>query len=1207
MGNSFEERYYNAIINKCRCKMEDMDCWKKEILSEADTFIEFCFERACAEMYHGMEVLDEWRQNKHQYVKITSTTIYDFQHYSRHDASHSISILEAVEMVIGDMRIVMLSRGDLWLLLEAAYSHDMGMAMTGSQLCELWRKKEFESYIFDCLSKSDIDEVRAAGFYKQMDNLLHDKAQMEDIDNEKIEPVSFEQCWPIKISNYMEWLVTNYIRKEHGARNARARERITTVKEPAIPLRLYEYAVVIAGLHTEDYRNIMENLPYEEKGIGVETVHPRFAAAMLRLGDVLDMDNNRFSIYAMEHLLEIPELSMQHYQKHQAIRSIQISTEEICFTAVAADLKVCQETGRWFQAIDNEVNSLISAWNIMASPELKGCTLRPSVCKIYYEDVGHNKVEYHTSQQRYFEVNRQKLIDLLIGTNIYDMKMDFVREYIQNALDASKMQLWQDIQNGEYNDVLTNEISDYSRLMPYQLPDSIYEKYKVRLKLEIADNVYDTIRITIEDNGIGMEKECLQVISSPGSGWRKREKYNKVINNMPRWLRPTGGFGIGIQSAFMAADKILIITQGQEESVGRRIMMESPKKGGEITTEDFVLGHHGTKVQIEAPISLFLEWNDRLNEVGMATEVEFQRVQKGVSEAFSREEIERYVQKVLVEYLQKIIPNSLFPITIASERKEFPPQKVSQMLPIAADAEQVIRENKKYTGGENERNKDNGSEIGTEEITTRTIIWRGEKYYVNAANEGKLTIWDCHNSILFNVEWIKDAIQKRERSVVCYKNVRMTKEIVTNLELFQKFSMFIDYMGLKAEESLKIHRNEFNEAFDSRAYIMKYMETYFHICTIIERKRREKDSVNKKEDSVNKKKNYEFWLARILFTDRNEFDDLENAIKENWRDGEKPLKRSKLKIQFIRREQKPEEKTKIEYLYDLVLYFEEESVSLIEFAKEYRQLIEGAAEDYEHAFKLLFELKPEKNVTPADASYISNKITDWVKQHLEVDTTTGTYHMKAEDDTRDDIYELIFRGVYKCDAVGLTLFQLKDFERRKIVVFSDENQDKGQGINGTFLRKGIFGFWRMMQITDKVQEKEQEFYAYSFNGKKTFGITVLPEAIHQNRYPELLVDMLPYGTEKIGRTTYLISPISDAVAQIYERKSKKEGEDYLLHIGEFVQDVMSEETYEFVVSWTAGHAVQPASRGNKKLIGEKYREYLENIYEQVLEKRRLAK
>ena len=31
-------------------------------------------------------------------------------------------------------------------------------------------------------------------------------------------------------------------------------------------------------------------------------IYPRFTAALLRLGDVLDVENNRFSLYSVEHM-----------------------------------------------------------------------------------------------------------------------------------------------------------------------------------------------------------------------------------------------------------------------------------------------------------------------------------------------------------------------------------------------------------------------------------------------------------------------------------------------------------------------------------------------------------------------------------------------------------------------------------------------------------------------------------------------------------------------------------------------------------------------------------------------------------------------------------------------------------------------------------------------------------------------------------------
>lgn len=98
MQERFYQRYKNARVNnnykECRTFRDEGQI----LLSEADTFIEFCFERKCAQMKNGMEVMNEWRYHKDQYRNIIDTTIYDFQHYSRHDASHSISILEVISL-----------------------------------------------------------------------------------------------------------------------------------------------------------------------------------------------------------------------------------------------------------------------------------------------------------------------------------------------------------------------------------------------------------------------------------------------------------------------------------------------------------------------------------------------------------------------------------------------------------------------------------------------------------------------------------------------------------------------------------------------------------------------------------------------------------------------------------------------------------------------------------------------------------------------------------------------------------------------------------------------------------------------------------------------------------------------------------------------------------------------------------------------------
>jgi len=51
-----------------------------------------------------------------------------------------------------------------------------------------------------------------------------------------------------------------------------------------------------------------------------------------------------------------------------------------------------------------------------------------------------------------------------------------------------------------------------------------------------------------------MEEECINNLSVIGSSWKNRSLYQKAAVEMPAWLKPTGGFGIGLQSAFMLTD-----------------------------------------------------------------------------------------------------------------------------------------------------------------------------------------------------------------------------------------------------------------------------------------------------------------------------------------------------------------------------------------------------------------------------------------------------------------------------------------------------------------------------------------------------------------------------------------------------------------------------------------------------------------------------
>ena len=76
--------------------------------------------------------------------------------------SHSINILNYIELLIGRNRVKLLSASDLWLLLETAYFHDIGMALTYEEMSKIWKSQEFRAYLQKVLEGNDSDLAEAA-------------------------------------------------------------------------------------------------------------------------------------------------------------------------------------------------------------------------------------------------------------------------------------------------------------------------------------------------------------------------------------------------------------------------------------------------------------------------------------------------------------------------------------------------------------------------------------------------------------------------------------------------------------------------------------------------------------------------------------------------------------------------------------------------------------------------------------------------------------------------------------------------------------------------------------------------------------------------------------------------------------------------------------------------------------------------------------
>jgi len=144
-----------------------------------------------------------------------------------------------------------------------------------------------------------------------------------------------------------------------------------------------------------------------------------------------------------------------------------------------------------------------------------------------------------------FQAETKQLLDLVINS-LYTHKEIFLRELISNASDA------------------IDKLRFEALTKPELLEDG--SQFEIRLETDKQNRT-----LTISDNGIGMSRD--EVITNIGtiarSGTKEFREKLKNANSDNGLAELIGQFGVGFYSAFMAADKVTLVTRraGEKEAV----------------------------------------------------------------------------------------------------------------------------------------------------------------------------------------------------------------------------------------------------------------------------------------------------------------------------------------------------------------------------------------------------------------------------------------------------------------------------------------------------------------------------------------------------------------------------------------------------------------------------------------------------------------
>ena len=497
--------------------------------------------------------------------------------FSLHDSSHSRSILRSIERFLGVARIAQLSLTDTFMLLVCAYAHDYGMALTIDDVFQLLSSGSLRKYIIeknaarDTLEPEDAQAIRILSVCIRCESC--EDPSCRDCPHDKksrMESIYFALVMVIQM----------YARPEHWKGVERIEAQYKDLFAGRLNIRFVRDIIAICQAHGQDV-HVLEQLEADADGYDGDVYHPRFIAAMLRLGDLLDVDNGRFPRWFFEArdrgCVLIPKLSELHFKKHESIRHIRILPEYIAITSSCRGggdsdeedaYSVAEIVAEWFDWIRSDCEYLSKNWAIIANGQF-GAPPGELKLKIFVDGK-----PYSAAQQRLqMQMPQDRVLKLLEGTSIYQDRFVGIRELLQNAIDASLLQLWYDVTHNRYVDMdlhgrdFLHEGAKQGNDPPlpiWAIPPEIYDNYKIKVEV-IWDKSKQRVLLVVKDKGIGITPEDVKFMVDIGTSKERNDRIRKIMRTMPDWLKPAGVFGIGLQSVFQLTNQIQFYTRRPNE------------------------------------------------------------------------------------------------------------------------------------------------------------------------------------------------------------------------------------------------------------------------------------------------------------------------------------------------------------------------------------------------------------------------------------------------------------------------------------------------------------------------------------------------------------------------------------------------------------------------------------------------------------------
>ena len=490
-----------------------------------------------------------------------------FSTYTFHDISHVDAMLKMLDWLIPPSTSEAMTSADWLMIVLSIYFHDLGMIVTSAEYEKRNENRSFRDW-FDSLDKTT----------EGQDYLSRTKRMSE----KEMDRFFFQEFVRLgHAARIREWITGRHSRT-WGPEVKPISEAISKLLE-GLPSRFREQlGIVCESHHLENLDNAtLFPLCARYGGDQQEIVNAQYIAILLRTTDLLHVTKDRTPSLAYKILGLSDPKAVSEWDKQLGTfavgpkgRLLIEGDSESAIIVVHADfieeqpLFALQE----YIAYSHEQIKQSKRWVDKSQETVDG----KDYSFPWHTVKSDVRLEGVPPQPLRFELDRGRLLDLLVGHTIYNDPTVAVRELLQNSIDAIRYQHYLDSRQAKTQGLITPPIG------------------KVIVKWDPS-----TRFLVVEDNGIGMDRDIINHhLMSVGASFYDTPQFE--IEN--REFTPISRFGIGILTCFMISDDIEIVTV--KDSKGYRIRMTSVKSSyllRELELGDYKLDGlepHGTRVKL---------------------------------------------------------------------------------------------------------------------------------------------------------------------------------------------------------------------------------------------------------------------------------------------------------------------------------------------------------------------------------------------------------------------------------------------------------------------------------------------------------------------------------------------------------------------------------------------------------------------------------